>query len=68
MMMHVMRQENRIKPFMSIKDAAEAVGISEGFLRKMHRDGKLPGFYTGNKFNVDGASLVKKLRERSKVD
>ena len=64
----MMGREKGIKPFMSIKDAAEAVGISEGFLRKMHRGGELPGFYTGNKFNVDVASLVKKLRERSKVD
>lgn len=63
-----MGRENGIKPFMSIKAAAEAVGIGEYFLRKMHRDGELPGFYTGNKFNVDVASLVKKLREMSKVE
>ena len=53
---------------MTVSQVAEAVGIGEYFLRKMHRDGELPGFYTGNKFNVDVASLVKKLRERSKVD
>ena len=64
----MMGHEKGIKPFMSIKAAAEAVGIGEYFLRKMHRDGELPGFYTGNKFNVDVASLVKKLRERSKVE
>lgn len=64
----MMGHEKGIKPFMSIKAAAEAVGISDYYLRQMHRDGELPGFYTGNKFNVDVASLVKKLRERSKVD
>ena len=64
----MMGHEKEMKPFMSIKATAKAVGIGEQFLRKMHRDGELPGFYTGNKFNVDVASLVKKLREMSKVD
>lgn len=64
----MMGHEKGIKPFMSIRAAARATGISEFRLREMLRQNTLPGFYSGTKYNVDVEMLVKNLRERSKVD
>ena len=41
------------RPFMSIRQAARSTGISEYQFRQMHRDGNLPGFHSGTKYNVD---------------
>ena len=59
----MMNNLREIKTFMSIRQAARATGISEYHLRQMHRDGTLPGFYSGVKFNVDMPSLIEKMRQ-----
>ena len=51
------------KPFQSIRQAARTTGISENKLRQMHRDGMLPGFHSGTKYNVDVEMLLHQLRE-----
>lgn len=51
------------RPFQSIRQAARTTGISEYQLRQMHRDGMLPGFHSGTKFNVDVPRLLDQLRE-----
>ena len=59
----MMNNLREIKTFMSIRAAARATGISEYHLRQMCRDGALPGFYSGVKFNVDVPSLIEKMRQ-----
>ena len=51
------------RPFMSIRQAARSTGISEYHLRQMHRDGNLPGFHSGTKYNVDVPRLLDQFRE-----
>ena len=62
-----------MKPFPAypyIRDEAKrgGTGLSEAELRRMLRDGELPGFYSGKKqlyFRVDHAALLSILREKS---
>ena len=39
--------------FLSIKEAAKKLGLSERYLRKAVDNGDVPGFYTPKRFNVD---------------
>ena len=41
------------KPHQSIRGFSDNSGISECFLRKLQKQGLLPGFYSGNRYYVD---------------
>lgn len=56
--------------FCSIRDTSRKLGLSEYFLRKMLKKGKLPGVYSGRKFLVNIPSLLELLSsmEEGKTD
>ena len=41
------------KPNQTIRTYSDNSGLSECFLRKMLKQGLLPGFYVGNRFYID---------------
>ena len=47
--------------FVSIKEAARRLGLSERYLRKAVDDREVPGFYTPKRFNVDMPEYEKVL-------
>ena len=49
-------------PFVTIRKASQATGLSERLLRDMVRDGACPGIYSGNRFLVDTEMLIRRLR------
>lgn len=51
--------------FLSIKDAAKKLGLSERYLRKAVDNKEVPGFYTPKRFNVDMLEYGKLLNEKS---
>ena len=51
--------------FLSIKEAAKKLGLSERYLRKAVDNGDLPGFYTLKRFNVDMVEYSKVLSGKS---
>ena len=50
------------KPFRTIPKAAKYTGLSINCLRKKHKEGKLTGTYSGNRFYVDIIDLREKIR------
>ena len=44
-----------------IRDTAEITGLSEKFLRKLQKENRLPGIYSGTRFMVNYASLLRYL-------
>ena len=53
-----MNENNTTSNFLSQKRAAQTTGISETFLRRLVKHGKIPGFYTGNRFIVNVPMLI----------
>ncbi len=54
-----------VELFRTIRQTA-AVGIlNEHRLRKMHKEGKLPGIYSGNRFLVDQSALEQLLHNEA---
>ena len=51
--------------FLSIKEAAKKLGLSERYLRKAVDNGDVPGFYTLKRFNVDMVEYSKVLSGKS---
>lgn len=51
--------------FMTIRQTAANGILSEHRLRKMQREGKLPGFFVGNRFLVDQEELKSFLHNES---
>ncbi len=47
--------------FNTIRDTAEITGLSEKFLRKLQKENRLPGIYSGTRFMVNYASLLRYL-------
>ena len=47
--------------FQSIKSTVRTTGLSEFFLRRLLKEGKLPGVYSGKKFLVNVPSLLELL-------
>ena len=45
----------------TIRDTAEITGLSEKFLRKLQKENRLPGIYSGTRFMVNYASLLRYL-------
>lgn len=54
-----MRDENNIKVFNTIRETSQLTGLSEKFLRNMHKQNKLPGIYCGSRFMVNYPKLIK---------
>lgn len=48
--------------YQTIRNTSRSLGISEHCLRKLLKDGKLPGFFSGNRFMVDTDSLKTAVR------
>ena len=56
--------ENNV-PFMKIKDACRATGISQFRLRSMCKDGSAPCIRSGNVYYINVPALLRKLDEES---
>lgn len=52
---------NLMKDFNTIRETAIITGLSEKYLRRLQREQKLPGVYSGTRFLVNYASLMKYL-------
>ncbi len=53
------------KPFMSIKEACMATGLSQSFLRSGVKDGSVPYIMTGAKYLINVPLLLEKLNHAS---
>ena len=51
--------------FLSIREAAKKLGLSERYLRRAVDNGEVPGFYTPKRFNVDMVEYGKTLSDKS---
>ena len=56
-----MSLKNRKTRLDRIRDTAEITGLSEKFLRKLQKENRLPGIYSGTRFMVNYASLLRYL-------
>ena len=50
-----------MKDFNTIRETAIITGLSEKYLRRLRKAGKLPGVYSRTRFLVNYASLMKYL-------
>ena len=50
----------------SIRETAKITGLSEYSLRQKHKQGRLPGVYSGNRFLVNIPSLQKRIADVEK--
>ena len=50
-----------MKDFNTIRETAIITGLSEKYLRSLQKENKLPGVYSGSRFLVNYASLMKYL-------
>lgn len=57
---------DEIPRFMTIRETAATGILSETHLRRMEKQGTLPGIYTGRTFRVNFNMLVMQLDEESK--
>ena len=49
--------------FMTINQAADAVGLPRHFVRRAQKLGKIPGFYSGTRFYVNMKMFTEKLNK-----
>ncbi len=61
---------SNMKDFNSIRETAFITGLSEKYLRRLQKENKLPGLYSGTRFLVNYAALMKSLNppEPEKVE
>ncbi len=52
-----------MKDFNTIRETAVITGLSEKYLRRLQKERKLPGVYSGTRFLVNYAALIKYLSE-----
>ena len=50
-----------MKDFNTIRETAFITGLSEKYLRSLQKENKLPGVYSGTRFLVNYAALIKSL-------
>ena len=50
-----------ITPFQTIREAVRSTGLSERYMREMHRAGKLPHVMSGNRVLVNVPKLLEIL-------
>jgi len=51
--------------FQSIRETRRSTGIPECYLRKLVKEGKAPGFYSGKKFLVNVPALLAQLEREN---
>lgn len=51
--------------FATIRQAAQALGLSEFYVRRLVKTGRCPGFYSASRFYVNLAQLEAQLMEES---
>ena len=61
-----MNEPNIKTPFMGIRDACAATGMSQFFIRQGCRDGTIPHVRSGEKYLVNVRALLQKLDEESR--
>ena len=47
--------------FQTIRETVKSEGIPETALRRLVRDGRVPGFYAGNRFYINVSALREQL-------
>lgn len=52
-----------MKDFNTIRETAVITGLSEKYLRRLQKENKLPGVYSGTRFLVNYASLIRYLSD-----
>ena len=52
-----------MKDFNTIRETAIITGLSEKYLRRLQKENKLPGVYSGTRFLVNYASLIRYLSD-----
>jgi len=57
---------NMATPFMKLKDACEATGLSQFYLRRGCKDGTIPCIKNGNIYLVNVPALIEKLDQESR--
>ena len=58
---------NNAPKFLTIRETARTGIMTEHYLRIMQKQGRLPGFYTGNTYRVNYQMLVDQLNRESAV-
>ena len=58
-------RKDGIVPFMSIKDAATATGLSQFYIRNGCKDGSVPHIKSGNQYMVNVPLLIEELNRAS---
>lgn len=48
-------------PFQTIREAVRSTGLSERYMREMHRNGKLPHIMSGNRVMVNVPKLLEMM-------
>ena len=61
-------ESNALPRFLTIPAAAKASAVSARYLRDLHRNGLLPGFYVGNRFYVNAPALADLLEQKCRAD
>lgn len=56
------------KRFLTIRQVANTGILSEGAIRRLHKDGKIPGIYSGTRFLVNYPLLIEQLNKISMSD
>lgn len=56
------------KRFLTIRQVAKTGILTEYHLRKLHKDGRIPGIYSGTRFLVNYPLLIEALNKISMSD
>ena len=59
--------ENTCKPFMTIKEACNYTGLSQGFLRRGVKDGSIPAVSVGAKYMINMRLFFEKMDKESEA-
>ena len=66
--MEVVTPYGKVKPFMSIKDASTATGLSQCYLRSGCKDGSVPHIMCGNQYRINLPLLLQTLNNLSRKE
>lgn len=59
--MRIDKVDTTVAVYHSIRETAKLTGLSEYFIRQLHKTGAVPGIYSGKKFLVNVPSLLESL-------
>ena len=54
-----------MKQFLTIRQTTRETGVSESLIRRLVKEGRCPGFQSGNRWIVDVQALLDVLHEMS---